>query len=348
MKMGFAKRPLILLAAIAVLWLGIRYILPVMLPFAAGLFLALAAEPLVGMAQKRLLLGRSLASGLGVSVTLLLLCGILTLLGALLVKELGRLAGVLPDVGQTVQQGLTMLQNVLTDAAEKAPAGMQPMLTGSVARFFQDGTALTEQVTRKVPAALTAVLGWVPDGALGLGTALLSAFMISGRLPNIRKWVAAHLPESWHSRYLPALRRCRKALGGWLKAQLKLSAVTFAIVGIGFMLLRIPYGIGWAGAVALVDAVPVLGTGTVLVPWALVCLLQQNHLRAIGLLVIYGIALVTRTALEPRLVGRHLGLDPLLTLLALYLGYRFWGIPGMILAPLLATAAKSLTDPQEA
>ena len=348
MGIGFAKKPLILLGAFFALWLGIRYVLPVMLPFAAGLVLAFAAEPLVGIAQKRLHLKRAFAAGLGVSVTLVLLTGILTLLGALLVKELGQLAGIVPDVGQTVQQGLVMLEDVLVDAAQKAPEGVRPMLTSSVTRIFADGTALTQQVTQRLPAAITAILDWVPDGALGLGTALLAAYMISGRLPVIRQWIAARLPQSWHDRYLPALRRCRKALGGWLKAQLKLSLMTFVIVGIGFLLLRIPYGLGWAAAVSLVDAVPVLGTGTVLIPWALVCLLQKNHLRAIGLLVIYGIALVTRTALEPRLVGRHLGLDPLLTLLSLYLGYRFWGIPGMILAPLLATAAKSIAEPQEA
>ena len=106
----------------------------------------------------------------------------------------------------------------------------------------------------------------------------------------------------------------------------------------GVLLLRIPYAPLWAGAVAVVDAVPLLGTGIVLLPWALICLLRRQHLLSVGLLLTYCAAFVTRTVLEPRLVGRHLGLDPLVTLLCLYLGYRFWGIGGMLLAPMLAAA----------
>ena len=100
-----------------------------------------------------------------------------------------------------------------------------------------------------------------------------------------------------------------------------------------------------AAVVALVDAVPVLGTGTVLLPWALFSLLQRQHLRSIGLLLTYAAAFLTRTILEPKLVGRHIGLDPLLTLIFLYLGYRFWGIFGMLLAPMLAAAAKAAAQP---
>ena len=124
--------------------------------------------------------------------------------------------------------------------------------------------------------------------------------------------------------------------------------VSYGIVSLGFLLLNISHGLLWAALVALVDAVPLLGTGTVLLPWALVCFLQDQHFRAIGLLCIYGAAMLTRTVLEPKLVGKQLGLDPLLTLLALYLGYRFWGFAGMLLAPVLAAAVKSAATSAEA
>lgn len=346
--MGSWKKAFDLLLVVLALWLVAKYLLPILLPFVAGLLLAFGAEPFVSLAQNKFRFRREIATGIGVSLTLVLLTGFLALLGAFAVKELHQLVNRLPDVGQTVQQGLHTLENVLDNIAQKAPAGIRPMLTGSVHRLFQDGSVLTEQVTQKVPAAISSLLGWVPDGALGLGTALLSAFMLSVRLPRIRLWFSQQLARSPLQEYLPGLKRCHTALGGWLKAQLKLSFLTFCIVGAGFLLLGIPGSFGWAAVVALVDAVPVLGTGTVLVPWALVCLLRQAHLRAIGLLIIYAVALVSRTALEPRLVGRHLGLDPLVTLLSLYLGYQFWGVPGMILAPLIATAAKTFSNPRKA
>ena len=133
-----------------------------------------------------------------------------------------------------------------------------------------------------------------------------------------------------------------------MKAQLKLCAVTWAIVAIGFLALGIPNGTLWALLVAVVDAVPILGTGTILVPWAAVSLIKKESLQAIGLLCTYGVAAMTRTVLEPRLVGKQLGLDPLTTLAALYVGFRFWGFGGLLLTPILASAAKSIfvKDPQ--
>ena len=87
-----------------------------------------------------------------------------------------------------------------------------------------------------------------------------------------------------------------------------------------------------------------LGTGIALVPWAAVSLLQGEHFRAIGLLCIFGAATLARSTLEPRLVGRQLGLDPLVTLTALYAGFRLWGFPGLLVAPILTAAVKSVWD----
>ena len=337
------KKPLLLIGGFAAMWLGARFVLPVLLPFLLGAGLALAAEPLVRLGTKRLRFPRWLGTGVGVSATLLGIMGIVSLIGAIAVREIGSLAGNLPDLENTARQGMLMAQDFFVGVSEQAPDGVRPMLQKTVLNFFNDGSVLLDQVTDRVPSMLSAVIGKVGNGALVVGTGVVSAFLISARLPELRQKIRRWLPESFQTTYLPALKRVRKALSGWLKAQLTLSAVTYAIVSVGFVLLKIPYGWAWAFLVALVDAVPVLGTGTVLVPWALVCLFQGQSLQAIGLLLTYGAALTTRTVLEPRLVGRHLGLDPLVTLLALYIGYRFWGILGMLVAPIFASAVKSLS-----
>ena len=102
---------------------------------------------------------------------------------------------------------------------------------------------------------------------------------------------------------------------------------------------------GFTLALALVDAIPILGTGTVLLPWSLICFWEGNTTRGVGLLLLYAVAAATRTVLEPKLVGKHLDLDPLATLVALYAGFRLWGIPGLLLAPIFASAVKSLLSP---
>ena len=332
------RRAALLAGGFLGVWLFLQYLLPLFLPFLLGLLLALAAEPAVRIGTQQLKLPRWAASGLGVTLTLVLLIAIIGVVGAAIVREVGILAGKLPDLLSTAEGAVDQLQFLLEDAASRTPDKIRPLVDRSISRLFSSGSTFIEQATVRLPGAITTILSRVPDGALGIGTGILSGFMLSTRLPKLKLAASQRIPQSVKTQLLPALKRSKNALSGWLKAQLKLSVITYCIVVLGLLLLRIPYAPLWAIGVALVDAVPLLGTGTVLLPWALICLMQKLPLRSIGLLCIYGSAMITRTVLEPRLVGRHLGLDPLVTLVFLYLGYRFWGIWGMLLAPMLVAA----------
>lgn len=332
------------LGILALLALGVKYVLPAAMPFLVGGLVAAAAEPLVRLSQRRLRLSRGFAAGLGVSVTLLLLAGLLSILGAFFLKEMVQLASSLPDLESTARDGVAVLKSWLEKLTCRAPDGLQPMLTRTVDGVFENSSVLVDQATARIPAFLSGFLSGVPDSALKLGTGLLAAFMLSARLPKLKEGLARHIPQNWKDSYIPALARTKKALGGWLKAQGLLSAVTYGIVSLGLLLLQVPYSFLWAFFVALIDAVPMLGTGIVLLPWALVSLLQGQHFQAIGLVLTFGAATLTRTTLEPRLVGRQLGLDPLLTLIALYCGHQIWGFWGLLVAPVLTAAVKSFVS----
>ena len=335
------KKLLGLIALLFGLWAAVEYLLPLSLPFILGALLAFGAEPLVSLAGRHLKLPRSLASGVGVSLTLLLFLALLSLLGAFALRELVSLTRDMPDIRQTAATGTRQLEGFLVDLSYKAPKSIQPALTGTVEAAFDDTSALMEKLSHRATEAVTGTLSRVPKLVLTVATGILAGFMLSARLPKLKEAARNHIPQSWRDRYIPAMQNMKTALLGWLKAQLKLAGVTWAIVGTGFTLLKIPYGILWAALVALVDAVPVLGTGTVLIPWALVKFLQGDLTQGVSLLVIYGLALTVRTILEPRLVGKHLGLDPLWTLAAFYAGFMLWGVGGMLFAPVLATAIKA-------
>lgn len=330
-------------AVFLVLWLGFKYLFPLFLPFVLGAALALGAEPIVKFLCRQSHAPRWLAAAVGVSIGFSMVALVLLILAALAVKELGALAGILPDMTGMIQNAVISLQDWLLSLAAKAPDGVEPVLTNVVNQLFSGSSALIGSAAEKLLSTATGLLGRLPGGALGLGTGILSAFMISAKLPAIRDKLWQAIPDSWRERYLPAIREIRKTLTAWLKAQAKLAGMTFLIVMAGLFLLRIPYAPLWAALIALVDAVPMLGTGTVMVPWAVVCFLQGEQIRGFGLLGIYAAAALTRSVLEPRLVGRHLGLDPLVTLIALYMGFRLWGMLGMIFAPMVAVVAIRLT-----
>jgi sporulation integral membrane protein YtvI len=335
-------KSLIILFVPVALWLIGRYALPVFLPFLLATALALVAEPLVRVFQRRLHLPRGIAAGIGVTLTLLLGLLLLLSLGALLLRQLHNLVGILPDFTDMALSGMDSLEHFLLNIAKKTPTPLQAPLAHSIENTFSNGTQVLDKATGWLLHVASGVVTRIPDGALGFGTWLLATFMISARLPSLRVKLAAQLPQSWRQQYLPAVKQLKSNLFGWFLAQLKLTLITFLVLSAGFLLLQISFAPLWAALISLVDALPILGTGTVLLPWSLICLLQGEPIRAVGLLGIYVCAAILRSVLEPKLIGKQLGLDPLLTLLAMYTGYRLWGILGMLLAPLLAVTAVQL------
>lgn len=336
------KKLLSLLTLFLLVGLSFRYVLPLFSPFVLGAGLALAAEPMVSFLHKKAHVPRPISAGLGVSMAFCFLAMLLLILCAFLVRELGVLAGVMPDLEHTAKSGISLVQNWLLQLASHTPESIQPLLSENVNSLFSDGTALLDKAVRYVLSLAGNLLSHIPDSALGLGTAIISAFLISSKLPKIRVWLSRRIPKEKLKSIFAAWKRMKGAIGGWLLAQCKLMTVTFTILALGFLVLRIRYALLWALGVCLVDAFPVLGTGTILLPWSLICLLQGDTPRAIGLASTYIVVSLVRSALEPRLVGRHLGLDPLVTLMALYAGYKLWGIGGMLLSPILAATAVQL------
>lgn len=331
-----------ILAAFAAAWVAVRFLLPLFLPFVLGLGLAMAAEPVAGFLCRR---GapRALGAGIGVTITFCLLTLAVLFLGALVLRELRLLAGVLPALGQAAQSGLTLLQQWGLSLAERLPQSIRPLVEENLTAAFSDGTALVEQGVRFLVGLAGSLLTQMPDRALTLGTGIISAYLISAKLPRIRAWLRQRLSGERLARLLAGGKRLKSAVGGWLTAQMKLMGVALALLMAGLTLLRVRYAPLWAAAITLVDALPVLGTGTVLIPWAVVCFLEGSVPRAIGLVGLYLTVTLTRSMLEPKLLGHHLGLDPLVTLMAIYAGFQLWGFPGMLLAPVLAVATAQLT-----
>lgn len=323
-------------------WFFVRFGLRMVLPFLIGGGVALAAEPLVGFLDRRLRLPRWAATGVGVTTVFVLLTAVLVVLAALLVKEAGRLGGVLPELAETARQGMGSLEGWLLTMASQAPESLRPVLTNSVTGFFSDGSAMMDRVVDTALGAATGLVGRLSAGALSLGTGVLAAFMLSARLPQLRRELHRRIPKTWQETYIPALKGIGNSMLGWLWAQTKLVLVALVILLLGFQALQIPNGPLWAVAVSVVDAFPILGVGTVLIPWAVICLLQGQRVRGIGLLAVYVVIWLCRSVLEPKLVGKELGLDPLLTLAAMYGGFQLFGLTGLILSPVLTVAALRL------
>ena len=334
------KRLISVILVFVAVWLSLRYLYPLFLPFLLGLALALAAEPAANFLRNRFRWRRRPAIFAAVTAMLALLGTAAAVLGTALVRRTAALAGNLGTLAGQAAQGMTTVRSWALELAAQAPGPLSQPLSRSVRELFENGGGLLDRAA----AALFGMAGHaaqhIPGSLVTLGTAVLASYLICERLPALRQRLERS--SSWQGRWRPALLRLGRTGRAWLKAQLKLSGVTFAIVLGGFFLLGVRQKLLMAVLTALVDAVPLLGTGTILLPWALVSVISGEPVRAVGLLGVYVTALITRSSLEPRLLGRQLGLDPLAALAALYVGYRIWGFGGMILAPILTVTAREL------
>ena len=338
------KRLSVALGIFAGVWIAARYLLPVGMPFLLGTMVALAAEPGVRFLVQKMNIRRGMASFVVISMGFAMFFVMIWVLGAFLYRELTLVAAGLPGVFRGVSEGVEHIRTWAVELAARAPEGLRSPLSRFVGDLFAGSSVFLEKAASAVFTMAGSVMGGLPGGAMLVGTAVISSFMISAQLPSLRRKIRRRINKERLQNWLMAFSRVKGVVLAWLKAQLKLSGVTFCIVGLGFLILRVKSPLFGAAVVALVDAVPLLGTGTILIPWAVLSLLRGEGIRAVGLMGLYVTAMLVRSALEPKLLGRHLGINPLLTLAAIYAGYRIWGVGGMILAPILTVTARQLAD----
>ncbi len=315
------------------LFLAGRYLLPWTAPLLTAWALAALLEPAVSFLTRRRW-RRSAAAGL---CTLTAMGLIFWGLSALIVKGLaaaGELTRALPSLMQAVSLRLGALESMVEQHIRTLPAPAAGLLEKAISGLTQSAAALPVQLSRGLVGLLSRMAQGSPDALLFLVTAALGTYFISASFPTVNAFLLAQLPEGFRHRLEGLGADLKGGFGGLLRAQLILMGMTFSELLAAFLLLRVPGAAMLAGGTALIDALPVFGTGLVLVPWALVCLLLGETRRGFGLFVAWGLAELLRNVTQAKLLGDQIGLDPLASLLSVYVGWRVAGVGGMLLFPL--------------
>ena len=311
-------------------------------PFVAALITAAILHPLVRWLQRRLGMSRKISALL----ILLLLFG---LLGAG-IGYLGYAAGVelialvqnwdslLANLQSTLDQMETMFAQLwnmvppqLTASMESITSGLFEWLSSAVPNLLN---VLVEYTTNKARG--------IPDVVLAFIIYLMACYMLTVDYPYLRSRAAQHT----HQRLLRFLKQVRDtalaAFGGYLRAEFLLSVVVFFILLVGFFVIGQPYGLLLALGLAVMDFIPIIGAGTVMVPWAVIDVFMGSYLHGVELMVIWGVIALFRRVGEPKFVGDQTGLSPIVSLISIYIGWRAAGVLGMILGPTIALIAWNL------
>lgn len=311
-------------------------------PFVAALITAAILHPLIRLLQRRLGVPRKFS-------TLLILLLLFGLLGAG-IGYLGYAGGVeLVALVQNWNGLLESLQSTL-DQIEIMSAQLwrlvPPQLTAAVESVTQ---GFMEWLSSAMPNLLNAAVEYttdkargVPDVVLALIIYIMACYMLTVDYPYLRSQAVQHT----HQRLVHFLKQVRDtalaAFGGYLRAEFLLSVVVFFILLVGFFVIGQPYGLLLALVLAVMDFIPIIGAGTVMVPWAVVDLFMGNYFHAVQLMVIWGAIALFRRVGEPKFVGDQTGLSPIASLISIYIGWRLAGVLGMILGPTIALIALNL------
>ncbi len=321
-----------------------RWLLAPLLPFLLALGLAAMAEPLVQRVRRRLRVRRSFAAAAVTTGLLVVAGGALALLTVRLGLELAGWMERLPEAAERFPQ----LWNSLLDRIEgwysACPQAVRAALDQGAEQLGRAAPSLAGRAGSWLMGTVSALLGKLPDLGLFCVTTVLAVYFTSLSYPEILAFLKRQLPNPWQGRCRAAAQCFRSTMLKWLRSEAILLTATFVILLAGFLWMDMDYALLAAVFTALVDALPVLGTGTVLIPWAAGLLILGDTGRGLGLLVLYAAATLSHTLLEPRLLAGQVGLPPLSALLAMYVGFRLMGVGGMLAMPLLLLLLKQLAD----
>ena len=187
----------------------------------------------------------------------------------------------------------------------------------------------------------------MPTIAIYFGITVLALYFISVDRIYILDQMEHHLPKSWMKKIGEHFRELVQSLGSYLKAQATLILVSFIISLIGLYLLKfmgfnIAYPLLMAIFIGFVDALPILGSGTVMIPWAIICGINGDLNLGLSILLLLILMSVVRQILEPKLVSKHIGVHPIFTLIAMYTGFKFMGVMGLIFGPIILIILKNI------
>ncbi len=332
-------------AAVVVVWLAIKYLLWAVLPFIIAWLVALAVTPLARWVAAKSGLPRKLCSVVILAVLLGLVVGGLSWLVQRLVRELGDLMTWLRVQSQGWDSDT--FRGRIDSIVRRIPFIGKLLDIDEAAQWREHVVgALIDAVggalgglARVVPSAFLSTLSKLPSLLLTLLVTLIACFYFVVDLEKIHSAAVSLMSSGLAERVRYIKHRIGRVVRRFLGAYFVLFLINFGVLCVGFSLLRIDYVLLMALVCALVDILPVLGTGTVILPWAVWMMLVGDYFMGIGLVVVYVAVTVIHQIAEPYVLGGSLGVHPLLILVAMYVGFQLFGIVGMLAFPAVSVLA---------
>lgn len=343
-------RFLFVFAAVGLSLIAVYYTATLTYPFIFAWIIAFIMNPLVNFMQVKWKVPRPLS----VLIVLVALFSLIVSLFIFLISEI--VAGTeyfaktiphhIENLVEYIEKWLTTSVIPFLDQITNLFASLGEEQQETIIENIQTvGTELATTIGTLLQSLLTKIPGiisWFPNAATVLILTILAAFFISKDWYQLKRMAGKFLPVKIKESSMNVYLDLRRAMFGFLRAQLTLISITAAIVLTGLLILRVNHAVTLALFIGFIDLLPYLGTGFVFVPWIIYEFFIQNYSLAIGLTVLYVIVIVQRQLMEPKVVSTNIGLSPLGTLIALFVGLKIFGMIGLIIGPIIAVILTTL------
>ena len=305
-------------------------ILGFFLPFVVAYVLSLIANPIVKFMEKRIKIARKHGSAILIVVVVALIFGLLYFVISLLFQEIASLITDLPNIAKQITESLEGISTKFVRIYEALPYSVKNFLDNfnTSAQGSLDKLISGIDISKIMNAGV--VVKSFADTVFKVIITILATYFFIADRENLVAAANKVLPESTRNFYRIISDNFKTAVGGYFKAQFKIMVILMVVMYLTFEVLGISYAFILALVIAVIDFLPVLGTGLVFWPWAIISFLNENYVEAIVILVLYLACQVIKQVLQPKMVGDSIGISPFYTLVFMFIGYKLYNIVGMI------------------
>ncbi|MGB4438693.1 MAG: sporulation integral membrane protein YtvI [Sedimentibacter sp.] len=329
----------------AVLYFIFVYMIHWVMPFIIGFLIALALRPVTKLVNR---LVNSTGKGVALFVVAMfyaVVAIIIWLLFTFLFAQITDLFNVMPDLYFNRLEPLLLEFNDWIVANTET---ISPDAANTISQVITNGISyisdIIKNVSINVVLFVTTLISNFPLYLISVIFTIVLSVFISVEYNNLTTFIKRQLPDKFNATFQEARIFLTGTLWKMIKSYILILFITFVELLIGLTILDVTYALPIAAIVAILDIMPIVGTGGIIIPWAIVELILDNYRLGGGLLILYVTVTVVRNIVEPRIVGHQIGLHPIITITAMYAGLRLFGFVGFIIAPVIAILVKYLND----
>ncbi len=317
---------------IALIFIISKFMLAYLFPFLIGILLSFVMQKPSGFIAEKTGLKKGYCSAILVTATYVFVIAVAVLIIWTVISSMAGIAGASSDYFKTVADFFVKVTNKAKKITVLMPNGISDRV-GSMAESFLSGIA--DRITSFLSKIATNTAKNLPAFLISSIVTVVASFYIAKDFEKIKKFFKNFLKPKTYKTVVEIKDIVQKSIFKFAVGYLLLMGITFVEMAVGFLILRVKYAVLVAALVSVIDLLPVLGTGTVLIPWSVISFLSENTSRGFGLIILYIIITVIRNFLEPRIIGKQVGINPLLTLITMFVGLKISGIAGMVFLPVI-------------